>query len=88
MSAQPKTVISNMRGRSIIGQSKDLLVNVNGNAQVTATDTLPLVTNTSLLPMSEQSTHRMSNEKLPEEADLKDEVVLRSSIDPYTPHVQ
>ncbi len=51
--------MSNVRGRSIISGSKDLIVNVNGSAQEP-----PLL----VIPTSgtEQSTHRISNEKLPE----------------------
>ena len=47
------TVISNMRGRSILSGSREMLVNVNGQQQMA----IPTVG-------SDQSTHRISNEKL------------------------
>ena len=52
-------VMSNVRGRSIISGSKDLIVNVNGSAQEPPM-LAPLTSGT------DQSTHRISNEKLPE----------------------
>ena len=70
-----------MRGRSIIAGNKDLVVNVNGNvSQVDRTAEIVIPTT-----HTDQSTHRISNEKLPnaDENDKKDETVLDSM--PYTP---
>ena len=73
------TVISNVRGRSIISGGKDVIVNVNGSKQETPTDNI-ILNNLG----TEQSTHRISNDKLPGVADdMKDESEIVSM--PYTP---
>ena len=52
------TVISNVRGRSIIAGSKEVYVNVNGSRQI---DEMGAAIQTD---GTEQSTHRISNERL------------------------
>ena len=69
------TVISNMRGRNIISGSKELLVNVNGQGLGT-----PIIETVA----SDQSTHRISNEKLDEFRNLPKGEALNSA--PFTPN--
>ena len=55
------TIISNMKGRSIIGGSKDFVVELNGSRQeFTKQESLGVGFNSG----TDQSTHRISNDKL------------------------
>ena len=74
------TVISNVRGRSLISAGKDVLVNVNGNQETQVS--VPVTSGT------DQSTHRISNENLAGAGPPKqDETAYGAGAAPYTPQV-
>ena len=74
------TVISNVRGRSLISGGKDVQVNVNGNQETQVS--VPVTSGT------DQSTHRISNENLPGAGQPKqDETAYGAGAAPFTPQV-